>query len=579
MRLNFARKGPICTDNCQRHAEKVAPAALMSRFVCLMLFVCLFTFANTSYSGEIVGTVKTGVTPIEPYPSLEERLDTTWVFEKTDPYMDAFGNLTGCGWISYLIVPYPGEGIYTQYNYNISAGYHSTLTLNDNLLTDEWSGVAAPNGAKIRSLGSGTIRCQDANDAYFQDRYNETLQSQTKDKVTHIYYREAQTTTIDFVFSLSTSVPGEVSFTATADDPQGRPIDFSWRFGDGGTASGAQVTHQYSTPGDHIVTLRGSTQGSAFGVVSRKVTIEPTRFTANLRFTDNRTDARVPDDENFGVTLDIHSDNGVGGAAAAVEMAFANAPNLEIVSEPDLSTGLALEPNQTVSYDWIMRPLGSGHWRIAATVNGLNPYNPLAPLEAFDALEGSVIGRDLTAEITLTPDRIEVQEEELGSDPIPIEFRADLSVCNNSDQLITNVVLREFRAIPAVAQAFYVEQLTGPAIDPASGLEIGPLSAFSCVSFTATFRADDDNEIEVDTLVTGVSSLGSRLTAMDEQFLSIGPKYLLQVTTEILRPSVDEALLPAGDTIRIGGKVKNLSNTHKILLGPLYPELSGNAGA
>ena len=38
-------------------------------------------------------------------------------------------------------------------------------------------------------------------------------------------------------------------------------------------------------------------------------------------------------------------------------------------------------------------------------------------------------------------------------------------------------------------------------------------------------------------------------------------------------------MLPAGDTIRIGGKIKNLSNTHKILIGPLYPELSGNAGA
>ena len=47
------------------------------------------------------------------------------------------------------------------------------------------------------------------------------------------------------------ATPLEVNFAATADDPDGDDITYSWDFGDGGTGSGANATHTYTTPGTY----------------------------------------------------------------------------------------------------------------------------------------------------------------------------------------------------------------------------------------------------------------------------------------------------------------------------------------
>ena len=47
-----------------------------------------------------------------------------------------------------------------------------------------------------------------------------------------------------------------VSFDGSASsDPDGRVVSYDWRFGDGGTASGAQALHSYATAGTYTVTL------------------------------------------------------------------------------------------------------------------------------------------------------------------------------------------------------------------------------------------------------------------------------------------------------------------------------------
>ena len=54
----------------------------------------------------------------------------------------------------------------------------------------------------------------------------------------------------------SGSVNATVSFDgSTSSDPDGRVVSYDWRFGDGGTASGAQALHAYATAGTYTVTL------------------------------------------------------------------------------------------------------------------------------------------------------------------------------------------------------------------------------------------------------------------------------------------------------------------------------------
>ena len=53
------------------------------------------------------------------------------------------------------------------------------------------------------------------------------------------------------------------TFTATTNDDEAtRPIDYTWDFGDGTTASGLLVNHSYAEEGDYTVTFTASNEGS-----------------------------------------------------------------------------------------------------------------------------------------------------------------------------------------------------------------------------------------------------------------------------------------------------------------------------
>ena len=523
-------------------------------------------------------------THIDPLPNGEVMLEVTWNWKLNEPYIDPITEkYTDCGYHEYLLFPEMGEGTYTLYAYQDGALIDKRDATNRvyDVLEDQSQDanlnpitilIDDQEGYDYLRFDHAHLNCSPTIDAYLAD-----LQA-TRSAITyHLYFKPAGPN-IDFVIVPSEKTPGEFMFKATSVDSLGRNISHEWIFDDGSTVMGNSASHTYSKIGTFPVTLKGTVLGEEPAIKTKNVSVEATKLTTDFRFTDTRSVGIVPSDKDFSITLDIKTNNGVGGIdQASVTASFGNALNLEIVSAPNIPATFRLSPNETRSYEWVMRPLSGGRWRIAGTVAGTDIGNNA--VEAFDALEGAVNGNELTAEITLTPDSIETQEEDLNGDPVPIEFRADLSICNNTSEPISNVNLQQFRAIPAFEQSFYVTQLSGPDIDTVSGLDIGTLAASTCVSYNATFLAKDDNEIEVDARVTGVSPVGATLSGTDEAFLSIGPKYLLEVTTKILRPRADETLLPAGDTIRIGGKVKNLSNTHKILLGPLYPELSGNAGA
>jgi PKD repeat protein len=58
-----------------------------------------------------------------------------------------------------------------------------------------------------------------------------------------------------------------------ASDPDGRPLAFSWSFGDGASASGQSVTHAFSSPGTFVVTLTVD-DGKATSTVTTSVIVQ-----------------------------------------------------------------------------------------------------------------------------------------------------------------------------------------------------------------------------------------------------------------------------------------------------------------
>ena len=70
-----------------------------------------------------------------------------------------------------------------------------------------------------------------------------------------------------------------VTFTASADDPDGDPLTYSWDFGDGTTATGSTVTHRFGSEASHVVTLtvsdgRGASVTAERSYVARTLTGE-----------------------------------------------------------------------------------------------------------------------------------------------------------------------------------------------------------------------------------------------------------------------------------------------------------------
>jgi len=69
--------------------------------------------------------------------------------------------------------------------------------------------------------------------------------------------------------------PLKVDFTATATDPEGDvPLSYVWSFGDGATATGATVSHTYTTSGTHEATVTVTDAKGAAGTAHVQVKVD-----------------------------------------------------------------------------------------------------------------------------------------------------------------------------------------------------------------------------------------------------------------------------------------------------------------
>lgn len=133
----------------------------------------------------------------------------------------------------------------------------------------------------------------------------------------------------DFTFTPDTGIVAgltAVSFAATATDPDaGASFTYLWNFGDGGTASGANVTHTFAAPGNpwSVVLVASDGQGGSH-VVTKAVTVNavPNTPPYNASFTATpatgtgplivNVDAQASDDDDAQADLSYVWDFGDG---------------------------------------------------------------------------------------------------------------------------------------------------------------------------------------------------------------------------------------------------------------------------
>src|SRR6185295_5678707 len=77
---------------------------------------------------------------------------------------------------------------------------------------------------------------------------------------------------------------------------------FAWDFGDGGTGTGASVTHQFTRGGTFTVTLRVTTDAGLSATSSRTITVSASLPATSAAFTFSPTDPQPGDDVFFNAT-------------------------------------------------------------------------------------------------------------------------------------------------------------------------------------------------------------------------------------------------------------------------------------
>ena len=98
--------------------------------------------------------------------------------------------------------------------------------------------------------------------------------------------------------SISVAAPRTLRFLAQAEDPEAGPLTFAWTFGDGTTAEGAQVEHEYAEDGTYtvIVTVYDDTGASASREIQVQVPLAPV---LQARFTWHPPDPWVMEEVRF----------------------------------------------------------------------------------------------------------------------------------------------------------------------------------------------------------------------------------------------------------------------------------------
>ncbi len=387
--------------------------------------------------------------------------------------------------------------------------------------------------------------------------------------------------TAAFTSSGTGSAADPMTFLAASTDPGNEAMTHQWSFGDGGSAAGGLATHTYARPGTYSVTLTSTTLSGRSGTVTKDVVVAAPTLDVAIELLDG---AAPPLDESKPVRARVTVSASSSGVGSIDGIRFTDGDVLALSPTDSFlvtdgptpvppTGGFSLQPGEQREFEVTLDPNLVGRYDLTSQVTGTDGTGAT---QTADADSPGEIGQALTIDITLDPPTAQLKEGPDGAEPIDVT--ATLTFTNTTDTAMDEVTLTSLRVDRTVTGQLLAVTQTGGADPGEDGLAVGPLAPGESKELTATFQATDDAEVEFSALATAHLVDGRNEIGVGRQRWSVKPQYLVGLTTRVVNPA-GSALLPAGETVRITGTVKNLSTTATIEIGPLYPTLAGNAGA
>ncbi|MEE9326074.1 MAG: hypothetical protein V3U71_02185 [Cocleimonas sp.] len=304
-----------------------------------------------------------------------------------------------------------------------------------------------------------------------------------------------------------------------------------------------------------------------------------------LRFTDRRSNGRLSLNEEFGVTIDIEVDEKSDGVEnIVVTPNFIRAPNLEIVSAPNIPAKFDLVSTKKRSFNWILRAKSPGRWRITATAEGTD-ISGSGAAKGFDDFEGSVGG----LQVTVTTDKSSIELDENDEGPIPVPVNVKVVVRNPTHLTMKNVILtakkpsivtlteRDITVIP-----FIYLKLANPKPLPIMGapepIELADIPPGESIEVSYIGQAQDDGIVKLEFVATANAD-NKKTTGISEAIVNISSDILLHYEDEASLREIRENSsfwVDGGDKWRITIKLENRS-AEKTLDVELLPVTRGNA--
>ncbi|MCB1258023.1 MAG: hypothetical protein KDB26_13000, partial [Microthrixaceae bacterium] len=180
----------------------------------------------------------------------------------------------------------------------------------------------------------------------------------------------------------------------------------------------------------------------------------------------------------------------------------------------------------------------------------------------------SIRAEDLLINMTVDPPDYEVPEDGVFE---PVDITVTVSFTNQTDEDMTNLKLQDLDVNRVFSgQELYVTYKSGIRPDPLDPEVIVPTLGPGKTSgeFKAVFTATDSGQVEFSALATAkVGEKGAATGSKKVRWKAKVKKYV-EIKTTVTNPA-DGKMIDAGSPVTIDGTVENLSNAHRLTLGPL----------